>query len=93
MEGKENELTKEWMQMVDLENVEFQIKIGDLGFAKIQTNAQDLQSTYCGTPINMAPEILNCSQYNYKADVWSLGTIIFEMLTGYSPFRDARTKE
>lgn len=49
--------------------------------------------TYCGTPINMAPEVLNRSMYNYKADVWSLGTILFELVTGYSPFRDAKNKD
>jgi len=67
----------------------FLIKIADLGFAKITNDiANDLNSTYCGTPINMAPEVLNRGMYNYKADVWSLGTILYEMAAGYSPFRD-----
>lgn len=41
----------------------------------------------------MAPEILNKSVYNYKADVWSVGTILFELLTGMSPFKDAKNKD
>jgi serine/threonine-protein kinase ULK/ATG1 len=61
---------------------EFLVKIGDLGFSKIMNDINDLSNTYCGTPINMAPEILNKHMYNYKADVWSLGTMIFELLTG-----------
>ena len=71
----------------------FLIKIGDLGFSKIQADPHDLSKTYCGTPINMAPEMLNKEMYNYKTDVWSVGTVLFELLTGYSPFRDAKTKD
>lgn len=41
----------------------------------------------------MAPEVLNRGMYNYKADVWSLGTIIYEMITGYSPFKEASNKD
>lgn len=41
----------------------------------------------------MSPEMLDKKSYSFKADVWSLGTILFEMLTGYSPFIEAKTKE
>jgi serine/threonine protein kinase len=34
----------------------------------------------------MAPEVLNGKQYNHKADVWSLGIVFFELLTGFMPF-------
>ena len=34
----------------------------------------------------MAPEILNSVKYDTKADVWSLGTLFYEMLFGYPPF-------
>ncbi len=72
----------------------FLIKIADLGFSKFLSDPiNDLNTTYCGTPINMAPEVLNRGMYNYKADVWSLGTIIYEMITGYSPFKEASNKD
>ena len=40
----------------------------------------------------MAPEILQGIDYNHKADIWSLGCLFYEMLTGFSPFtgRDQR---
>ena len=34
----------------------------------------------------MAPEVLNGKMYNHKADVWSLGIVFFEMITGFTPF-------
>lgn len=34
----------------------------------------------------MAPEVLQGQLYNHKADVWSLGCLFYEMLTGFSPF-------
>jgi len=42
--------------------------------------------TNCGTPLNKAPEIFNEKPYDSKADVWSLGIIFYEMLTGFVPF-------
>ena len=34
----------------------------------------------------MAPEILQGRPYDHKVDVWSLGTVFYEMLTGFTPF-------
>lgn len=39
-----------------------------------------------GTPLNMAPEMLNGQQYGAKVDIWSLGTILYQMLVGKHPF-------
>lgn len=40
----------------------------------------------CGTPLYMAPEILQGKPYDHKVDVWSLGAVFYEMLTGFTPF-------
>ncbi len=40
----------------------------------------------------MAPEIMSNKSYNYKVDIWSIGIILFEMLTGFVPFTGV-TKE
>ena len=45
-----------------------------------------MAQTMLGSPIYMAPEILKGDPYTIKADVWSLGVILFRMLFGYCPF-------
>ena len=41
-----------------------------------------------GSPIYMAPEILMGENYDSKADIWSMGVVLFELLFGYCPFED-----
>jgi serine/threonine protein kinase len=41
----------------------------------------------------MAPEVLNGKKYNHKADVWSLGIIFFEMITGFMPFTGSSKRD
>lgn len=47
----------------------------------------------CGTPLNMAPEILKGNLYDKKADVWSLGIVLFQIITGEYPFIGKDMKE
>jgi serine/threonine-protein kinase ULK/ATG1 len=48
----------------------------------------DLSSTMVGSPIYMAPEILKGLDYNIKADIWSLGCVLYEMLYGCCPYEE-----
>ena len=60
------------------------IKLADFGFAKF-TSFVGL-STACGSPHYVAPEILNGERYGPSVDMWSLGVIMFIMLSGEPPF-------
>ncbi len=77
-----------------------QVKIIDFGFARYLEN-DSLAQSVLGSPINMDPQILakmrkidNNQSFGYdqKADIWSLGTICYEMLIGVPPF-DATSYE
>lgn len=61
------------------------IKIVDFGFARICTRAASL-STQCGTPAYIAPEIIFGVPYDTQVDLWSLGVIMYIVLSGYPPF-------
>ncbi|XP_068429983.1 serine/threonine-protein kinase ULK1 isoform X1 [Clinocottus analis] len=62
------------------------IKIADFGFARyLQSNM--MAATLCGSPMYMAPEVIMSQSYDAKADLWSIGTIVFQCLIGKAPFQ------
>ncbi|CAD8110530.1 unnamed protein product [Paramecium sonneborni] len=63
------------------------ILISDFGLADYYNSEGQYQYQRCGTPGNMAPEILNDQPYDYKIDSYSAGLIFYQMLNlGKSPF-------
>ncbi|XP_018323907.1 serine/threonine-protein kinase unc-51 isoform X2 [Agrilus planipennis] len=65
---------------------EIKLKIADFGFARFLQDGV-MAATLCGSPMYMAPEVIMSLQYDAKADLWSLGTIVFQCLTGKAPFQ------
>lgn len=63
-----------------------EIKIADFGFSKLLTN-EEFTETMLGSPLNMAPEVLGGTQYNSKADIWSIGVVFYEILFGTPPYK------
>ncbi|KAF4553896.1 Serine/threonine-protein kinase atg1-like protein [Elsinoe fawcettii] len=64
------------------------LKIADFGFARHLPQTM-MAETLCGSPLYMAPEILSYHKYDAKADLWSVGTVTYEMMCGKPPFRAA----
>lgn len=61
------------------------LKIADFGFARFLTDGV-MAATLCGSPMYMAPEVIMSLKYDAKADLWSIGTIVYQCLTGKAPF-------
>jgi serine/threonine protein kinase len=64
------------------------IRLGDFGFCKSLESQRDLAQTMLGSPIYMAPEVLRGEIYTVKADIWSLGVVVYEMAFGFCPFQE-----
>lgn len=62
----------------------FIVKLSDFGFSKVMK--EDITNSYVGTPITMAPEVLEKRKYSFKADVWSVGVISYQLLFKTLPF-------
>ncbi|KAI8914533.1 kinase-like domain-containing protein [Gorgonomyces haynaldii] len=60
------------------------IKLADFGFAK---RLATTTSSFCGTPDYIAAEIVASKPYSFPVDWWSLGVLIFELVSGKTPFR------
>lgn len=57
------------------------VKLGDFGVSTVLNSSVDFAQTFCGSPYYLAPELCEEKPYNGKADLWSLGCIIYELLT------------
>lgn len=69
-----------------------EVKVADFGVSKSVIGTYDKTSTFVGTMTHMSPERLERNFHSIKSDIWSLGIIVFEMLTGLLPFEISQRK-
>ena len=62
------------------------VKLGDFGISKRFQKTMDKAKTFIGTPYYLSPEIINGKPYDSKSDIWSLGVLLYEMMTFKMPF-------
>jgi len=66
------------------------IKICDFGFACYYSK---IDNSLCGSPFYMAPEMLRREIYDIKIDIWSLGILLYQLLTNQIPYMSKTIKE
>ena len=67
-------------------------KVADFGLARVLRRPDELFHSFCGSPLYFAPEIWAQSGYTMKADIYSCGVLLYEMITGSPPFSFSRNK-
>jgi len=67
------------------------VRLIDFGLSKASKNGKTL-STVAGTPYYMAPEVLE-GAYSKQADIWSLGVLLYTLVSGYLPFQGSNAAE
>lgn len=70
------------------------IKVADFGFSRQyeDTVSNTVAKTFCGTPYYLAPELWHGKRYSNRAEVWSLGIILYELFALDRPFNSSTIK-
>ncbi len=62
------------------------VRLADFGIAQLMRNTEGVPGDGCGTPAYMSPEQIDCQPISYSTDIYSLGVVMYELLTGRCPF-------
>ena len=68
------------------------IRLADFGLAKDDFRKGQVTRSICGSVEYMAPEVITGQDYGHAVDLWSLGCVLYELLTGFSPFYSGSDK-
>ena len=62
------------------------IKLTDFGWANYINFQDEQRNTFCGTPLYLAPEMIQNNGHGKYVDIWCIGVLLFELLVGVPPF-------
>ena len=68
-------------------NSEGHIKICDFNLSKMNIGENDRAPSFCGSPLYLSPEMLDKKGVNFKADIYQLGLLIYEILVGHTAYK------
>jgi serine/threonine protein kinase len=68
------------------------IRLTDFGLSKAGLKPDDQTESFCGTTEYLAPEIISNTSYGFSVDWYSTGLVLFEMLSGFNPFKTGESK-
>ena len=66
-------------------NNEMKAKLTDFGWSNY-LDTFSKRTTMCGTPVYLAPELVNNTGHDHRVDIWCIGVLMFELLTGHPPW-------
>ncbi|CAD8171299.1 unnamed protein product [Paramecium octaurelia] len=69
------------------------VRIADFGLSKPNMTEQDIGYSFCGSPEYMAPEMLLKSGHTFQLDLYCLGALLYELVTGLPPYYSRNTEE
>ncbi|CAD8093322.1 unnamed protein product [Paramecium sonneborni] len=69
------------------------VRIADFGLSKPNMTDQDIGYSFCGSPEYMAPEMLLKSGHTFQLDLYCLGALLYELVTGLPPYYSRNTEE
>ena len=68
------------------------VRLIDFGLAAVQRHKKKGLHTIAGTPLYMAPEVLEGKPYSFSCDIWSIGALMTVLLSAKLPFFDEDRK-